>query len=105
MAIQRRADGSGVEVSEALPLSLPGGGGKTMPEGTRAVMEHAFGADFSAVRIHEGSQARAMRALAFTRGTDVHFAPGRYNPHTRPGRQLLGHELAHACSVVTSPPG
>jgi hypothetical protein len=58
-------------------------------------MERSMDADFSAVRIHEGPQASAMGALAYTQGTEIHFAPGRYDPHGQDGQQLLGHELAH----------
>ena len=66
-----------------------------MPEPLRASMESAFDLDLSPVRVHEDEQARSMGALAFTRGTDIHFAPGHYRPETPRGRALLGHELAH----------
>ncbi|HEX2689253.1 MAG TPA: DUF4157 domain-containing protein, partial [Kofleriaceae bacterium] len=58
-------------------------------------MEGAFGVGFSAVRIHEGPHAQALGALAYTQGTDIHFAPGRYQPNSQSGQELLGHELAH----------
>ena len=58
-------------------------------------MESAFGADLSHVRIHVGPEAGAIGALAFTHGSDIFFAPGQYDPFTRRGQQLLGHELAH----------
>ena len=34
-------------------------------------------------------------ALAYTQGTDIHFAPGQFEPDTSAGQQLLGHELTH----------
>ncbi|MCG8421417.1 MAG: DUF4157 domain-containing protein [Proteobacteria bacterium] len=71
------------------------GGGKALPEEVRGKMEGALGMDFSAVRVHEGLQATAMGALAYTRGTDIHFAPGQYRPYSQRGQELLGHELAH----------
>jgi hypothetical protein len=71
------------------------GGGKSMPAAVQAKMERAFGADLSGVRIHEGSQATAVGALAYTQGTDIHFAPGQYDPGSQRGQELLGHELAH----------
>lgn len=71
------------------------GGGQPLPEGVRAKMESAFGADFSAVRVHEGTNAQAVGALAYTRGSDIHFAPGQYQPESRRGQELLGHELTH----------
>jgi hypothetical protein len=71
------------------------GGGTQMAPAVRAGMEASFGADFSAVRIHEGPQAAAMGAQAYTQGTDIHFQPGGYDPHSPQGRELLGHELTH----------
>jgi hypothetical protein len=77
-------------------VRLPGhGGGAEMPEDVRAKMEAAFGVDFSPVRIHEGPHAQAVGALAYTQGTDIHFAPGQYQPTSRRGQELLGHELTH----------
>ena len=89
--IQRKRQG---EQDEEASLPALGGGAK-LPEDVQAQMETAFGADFSAVRIHEGPQAAAVGALAYTQGTDIHFQPGQYNPHSQRGRELLGHELAH----------
>jgi hypothetical protein len=76
-------------------LSLPASGGQSMPEEVQSKMERAFSTDFSAVHIHEGPQATAMGALAYTQGTDIHFAPGQYNPNSQRGQALLGHELTH----------
>jgi len=45
--------------------------------------------------VHVGPQAAAIGALAFTQGSDIHFAPGQYNPMTPQGQQIIGHELAH----------
>lgn len=58
-------------------------------------MGDAFDFDFGNVRVHQGSEARSMGALAYTQGTDVHFAPDRYDPCSARGQQLIGHELAH----------
>jgi hypothetical protein len=58
-------------------------------------MEAALGADFSNVRVHVGPQAERIGAVAFTMGTDIYFAPSRFQPDTVQGQQLLGHELAH----------
>jgi hypothetical protein len=71
------------------------GGGSAQPAGVRAKMETAFGTDFSTVRIHEDGAAQDLDAQAYTRGTDIHFAPGRYNPTSSEGLELLGHELTH----------
>jgi hypothetical protein len=78
------------------PAQLPGpGGGAEMPGDVRGKMEAAFGTDFSQVRIHEGPQADAVGAQAYTQGTNIHFAPGQYQPGSRRGQELLGHELTH----------
>ena len=79
---------------EVSPLQ-PSGSGTALPDDVRTQMERALGADFSAVRIHEGVQAAAVGALAYTQGTDIHFQPGQYDPQSQRGRELLGHELTH----------
>jgi len=58
-------------------------------------MEALFGADFSDVRIHVGPAAADIGALAFTRGSDIFFAPGQFDPGGARGRDLLAHELTH----------
>lgn len=70
-------------------------GGWPLPKEVQAKMESALGADFSDVRIHVGSEVPAIGAIAFTWGSNIHFAPGYYNPHTLHGQQLLAHELTH----------
>ncbi|MCD8184817.1 MAG: DUF4157 domain-containing protein [Bacteroides sp.] len=67
-----------------------------IPDNVRQRMEDSFGTDFSSVRVHpESSKAPEVGALAYTQGTDIHFAPGQFKPDTSTGQQLLGHELAH----------
>lgn len=91
--VQRKA----ADPAQRTAQDPPGGGagGRAMPEPVRARMEDLFGTSFSAVRVHEGNQARQVGALAYTQGTDIHFAPGQYQPDSRSGQELLGHELAH----------
>jgi hypothetical protein len=71
------------------------GEGRPLEPGILQTMERFFEADFSRVRVHEGPAASAMGALAFTLGEELHFAPGLYDPTTREGVELLGHELTH----------
>jgi hypothetical protein len=73
----------------------PRAGGWLLPAPVQAQMEEAFQTDFSDVRIHVGPEVSAIGAIAFTWGSNIHFAPGHYNPHTMTGQQLLGHELTH----------
>lgn len=67
-----------------------------IPDDVKQRMEDSFGTDFSSVRVHpESSKAPEVGALAYTQGTDIHFAPGQFKPETSTGQQLLGHELTH----------
>ena len=91
------------ELSANLP-STPTGG-KELPEQVQQKMETAFGEDFSDVRIHEGSQAESIGAVAYTQGNHIHFQPGKYDPTTTAGQQLLGHELTHVVQQRTGQVG
>lgn len=71
------------------------GGGEPLHPGVNALMSSSFNTDFSSVRVHQDSQAQSVGALAYAQGTDLHFAPGQYQPETDRGRELIGHELAH----------
>jgi hypothetical protein len=66
---------------------------------TRAVMEPALGEDFSEVRLHTGEGAAQLAdsvdARAVTRGKDIYFAAGEYDPKSAAGREVLAHELVH----------
>jgi Domain of unknown function (DUF4157) len=96
-----RDQGSDAEAGERqrqLALPVPGRVSEDrsrLPSLLRTKMERAFGTDFSDVRIHEGSHAQAMGAVAYARGNDLYFQPGRYDPESEAGQRLLGHELAH----------
>lgn len=90
--IQRQA-AHGVEAFK-VPLQQKAGG-LPLPKDVRSKMENAFTADFSDVRVHIGHEASSLGAIAYTWGTNIHFAPGQYNPHTIQGQKLLGHELWH----------
>ncbi|NJO00823.1 MAG: DUF4157 domain-containing protein [Bacteroidia bacterium] len=76
------------------------GGGSPMGADTQSFMSDRFGADFSEVRVHTGSESvqmnQALGAKAFTVGNDIHFNEGAYNPGSTEGKKLLAHELAHS---------
>lgn len=79
-----------------MPAQIATGGGAALDAPVQAKMEGAFGADFANVRVHADSRdATAFGAEAFAYGDDVHFAPGRYQPGSEAGQELLGHELTH----------
>ena len=73
--------------------------GKPLDGETRAFMEPRFGHDFSGVRVHTDTKAaesaRAVDALAYTVGRDIVLGSSHAVSNTRPGRELIAHELAH----------
>jgi GNAT superfamily N-acetyltransferase len=94
--LQRKASVQLRPGMDAFPVDMRHkSGGWPLPRDVQEKMEQAMGANFSDVRIHVGPEASAIGAIAFTWGSDIHFAPGQYNPHTLHGQFLLGHELAH----------
>ena len=64
----------------------------------RAKMEHAFGADLSAVKLYESQTVADAGAAAVAQGNRIAFAPGKTDFHSRSGQELLGHELSHVMS-------
>jgi hypothetical protein len=76
--------------------------GAPLPPAFRRKMEAAFGADFSDVSIHHNApEPESFSALAFTRGRDLYFAPGQYNPSNPQGQKIIAHELAHVVQQRT----
>ena len=75
------------------------GQGQSISEDVREPLEQAFNADFSGVKIHTNSQSnqlnRAVQSVAFTKGRDIFFKQGAYQPKSRQGQELLAHELTH----------
>jgi Domain of unknown function (DUF4157) len=84
-------------------------GGRSLDSGTRNFMESRFGRDFGHVRVHTVSNAaesaRSLDALAYTVGNDILFGAGQYSPHTKYGRRVIAHELAHIVQQRTSGDG
>jgi pyrrolidone-carboxylate peptidase len=120
--LQRRAvDGTSASGALAPPIvhDVLRSEGNPLAPSTREFFESRLGHDFGDVRVHNdargGESARAVSALAYTVGSDVVFAPGRYSPTTNAGMELLGHELTHVVQqsahtsvpsdVVVAPPG
>ena len=89
---QAKADGA---ITAGAVAQEPASGGQALPDPVRGKMERSFGADFSGVRVHEDGRAGALGAQAYAKGEDVHMAPGRYDPSSRSGQALIGHELSH----------
>jgi len=95
--VQRAFEAGGNEASGDLEsrLNASSGGGNALAPEVRAFMEPRFGADFSSVRVHTGSEAvqmnRELGAQAFAHGSDIYFGAGK-----EPGNnELTAHELTH----------
>jgi hypothetical protein len=71
------------------------GQGSPLPDHVSAFMEPRFGADFSHVRVHTGSDAiqmnQAIGAQAFTHGSDIYFGEGQSPSNL----ELTAHEMTH----------
>ncbi len=74
-------------------------GGASLPADIRDHFEPRFGRDFGGVRVHDDAEAadaaRAVRARAYTVGSDIVFGSGEYRADTADGKRLLAHELTH----------
>jgi hypothetical protein len=86
---------AGGEAGAAAAATSAAGSGSPLPDALRTRMEGAFGTSFGDVRVFQGTQAEALGARAFTRGSELHFGPGEYDPDSASGQELIGHELAH----------
>jgi hypothetical protein len=97
--VQRRPSGGAGRSAAPSDGSLVTTSGRPLDAATREHFEGWFGRDFTDVRVHTGSDAAAsadaLAADAFTVGSDMAFAPGRYAPDTPQGQRLLAHELTH----------
>jgi len=66
-----------------------------LPRAFRREAEFLFGADFGRVRVRESDLPQSLGTVACTRESEIHIAPGFYDPGRAWGRDILGHELAH----------
>lgn len=83
----------------AQALEAVGEGGKPLPAQIerRAAQQYGFG--FEHVRVHDEpgahGAARSLHAAAYTVGSRIGFAAGRYESASAQGEALLQHELRH----------
>jgi murein DD-endopeptidase MepM/ murein hydrolase activator NlpD len=97
----KRQPSSTLTTPPTLEATLAGheGRGAQLTKATRGFFEPRFGHDFGRVRIHADGEAadaaQRLGAQAFTRGRDIYFAAGRFQPHSAVGQRLVAHELAH----------
>jgi Domain of unknown function (DUF4157) len=92
-------EGGTLETGTEAAINSARRGGTPIDGGVRGAMENAFGADFSQVRVHVGPASAELndrvQAKAFTIGSDIFFRDGVPDGRTRPGQELLAHELTH----------
>ncbi|WP_218103826.1 DUF4157 domain-containing protein, partial [Paenibacillus hemerocallicola] len=99
--LQMKRSGEGFDADVALEQEIEQsrGNGSQMDTHVQAKMESAFDTGFEDVNIHTDGKADQMAqsigASAFTTGSDIFFRQGQYNPGSRQGQELLGHELTH----------
>src|SRR5581483_11058221 len=99
--VTRKPAGPSERPKSATPAlaGLESSPGQALPHATRKDYERFFNADLSQVRVHTDTSAqqaaKSIHAHAFTHHQHIYFAPNRFNPASRDGRQLLAHELTH----------
>ena len=100
--VQRAAvgpEGGAVSGEVQRQLDAARGGGQALDRQAGQPVSDALGVDFSGVHVHTDERAdalsRALSARAFTRGSDIFFRRGAYQPGTSGGKELLAHELTH----------
>ncbi|WP_244177555.1 DUF4157 domain-containing protein [Streptomyces atriruber] len=102
-ALQRSAGNAAVvqAVQRSAVHDVLRGGGRPLDTGTRTDMEARLGADFSDVRVHDDSAAKAsaaeVGARAYTSGSHVVIGEGGADRHT------LAHELTHVIQQRQGP--
>jgi hypothetical protein len=115
LAIQRKAaTGGPTQTATYAPLAQPSlhnviktSVGRSLDTQVQRTMTGIFGSQFQDVRVHTGDEAaqatRQVGAEAFTLGSNIYFAPGRYQPTTQAGQALIGHELTHVIQQSSLP--
>ena len=69
--------------------------GVPLPQAIRRRMEQSFQADFSDVRLRRSGLPANSGIRAVTKGNQIDFARGAFEPGKTQSLELLGHELAH----------
>jgi hypothetical protein len=104
---------SGEPYRAALWDGITGGDDAGTPDGglpapLRSRFEGSLGVDLGGVRLHtDGAAARSAESIdarAYTRGNDIHFAAGAYDPGSHAGQLLLAHEVAHVAQQQGASP-
>jgi hypothetical protein len=82
--------------------------GRPLDPGLTDRLERQLGVDLGAARLHTdadaAASARALRARAYTYGSDIVFSEGSYEPGSAAGRELIAHEVAHVAQQTSAAP-
>ncbi|HTJ45099.1 MAG TPA: DUF4157 domain-containing protein [Kofleriaceae bacterium] len=104
-------DSSDVDLAGALAIIADARGGHPLPAALRVRLERTLGVALGEVRLHDDARAHAaaaaIKARAFTIGSDIYFARGAYQPESATGVELIAHEVAHVAQQArgTAPSG
>ena len=66
-----------------------------IPNNLAESIQNGFGIDPQAIQLRESSKVAELGAKATAQGNTISFAPGQYNPDSKDGLKVLGHELNH----------
>jgi hypothetical protein len=95
------------DIRQSVHEIIGSAGGQPLEPEVRTEMTARLGHDFSHVRVHHDDRAHdsaaAMRALAYTVGSDIVFQRGGYNPAAPEGKLTLAHELTHVIQQSQGP--
>lgn len=95
----QRVTASGQGTLQRIEWEVREWNGQALDSRVREQMEDRVGRPLDGVRIHTDAQASLLAgelgAAAFTLGSDVFFASGRYAPGTPGGDRTLAHEITH----------
>ena len=100
MIVARKEDGATIAPgARNLIDAAASSSGAPLPGKLRGRLETSLRTDLDAVRVHTGGEsaaaAKAVGAVAYTTGQDIHFGAGQYDPSSRGGQHLIAHELQH----------
>lgn len=98
LAQAKKKAGTPAGVDVVAGLVRTGAQKRALPDGVRAKMETSLGSDFSGVNIIESPVVGQLGMEAVARGNEIAFDSGRFDPSSRTGQELLGHELSHVAS-------
>jgi hypothetical protein len=101
------ASTAGVDAAPPIVDDVLRSSGQPLDHSTRAFFEPRFGFNLDGVRVHADAQAArsadAVRARAYTVGSDIVFAENQLSVSSDQGRRLLAHELAHVVQQASAP--